>query len=57
MFADVSTFIKGWLILGAEDLETDAEPMILDDEKDKVCQAFGRILVILDEIVACMNTE
>jgi hypothetical protein len=30
---------------------------ILDDEVDKVCQAFGRILVLLDEIFACMNTE
>jgi hypothetical protein len=24
---------------------------------DEVCQAFGRILVLLDEIFACMNTE
>jgi hypothetical protein len=44
-----------WLILGAE--ESDTEPIILDDEVDEVCQAFGRILVLLDEIFACMNTE
>jgi hypothetical protein len=58
-FSDVSTFIKGWLILGAEELnnDTDAEPIILDDEVDEVCQGFGRILVLLDEIFACMNTE
>jgi lysyl-tRNA synthetase class I len=35
----------------------DAEPIISDDEVDEVCQAFGRILVLLDEIFACMNTE
>jgi hypothetical protein len=44
-----------WLILGAE--ESDTEPIILDDEVDEVCQAFGRILVLLDDIFACMNTE
>jgi hypothetical protein len=55
IFGDVSTFIKGWLILGAEKLDT--KPIILNDEVDEVYQAFGRILVLLDEIFACMNTE
>jgi hypothetical protein len=55
IFGEVSTFIKGWLILGAE--ESDTEPIISDDEVDEVCQAFGKILVLLDEIFACMNTE
>jgi hypothetical protein len=44
IFADVFTFIKGWLTLGAEELEADAEPIILDDEVDEVCRAFGRVL-------------
>ena len=55
MFGEVSTFIKGWLILDAEELYT--EPIISDDEVNGVCQTFGRILVLLDEISACMNTE
>jgi hypothetical protein len=36
---------------------TDAEPIISDDEVGKVCQAFGRILVLLDNCFACTNTE
>jgi hypothetical protein len=51
IYADVSTFIKGWLILGTEELDSDAEPIISDDEVDGVCQAFQTILVLLDKIL------
>jgi hypothetical protein len=45
--------VKGWLIiLVVTTLEGDEieEDNILEDEIDSMCQAFARILVLLDEI-------
>jgi hypothetical protein len=55
IFQEVATFVKGWLIMTTVD-EGIEEDNILDEEIDSVCVAFGRILVLLDEIFSILMT-
>jgi hypothetical protein len=53
IFEEVATFVKGWLIIATVEDEDMEEDNISDDEVDSVCQAFARILFLLDEISPC----
>ena len=56
IFEEVATFVKGWLIITAiEDDEIDDEN-IPDAVVDSVCEAFARILVLLDQIFSTLKT-
>jgi hypothetical protein len=53
---EVATFVKGWLIIATVEDEDMEEDNISDDEVDSVCQAFARILVLLDKIFSMLMT-
>jgi hypothetical protein len=56
IFEEVATFVKGWLIITTVDDDDIEEGNISNDEVDSVCQAFARILVLLDEIFSMPMT-
>jgi hypothetical protein len=56
IFEEVATFVKGWLIITTVEDDDIEEGNISDDEVDSVCQAFARILVLLDEIFSMLMT-
>jgi hypothetical protein len=53
----VATFVKGsWLIITTVEDDDIEEDNISNDEVDSVCQAFVRILILLDEIFSMLMT-